>query len=136
MAVDVVVDRFRQLSKVLTGVSDLDPDLCTAYLQRLREEYPSQVADTLTAFAEMAQDEHLVFEVKRRIVEDKARGPLAHEIIAVWYTSEFVGADGKPKAGTQAQFNSGLLWKMIGAHAPANSKLHYGDWTKPPSVKP
>ena len=135
MVKDVAVDRFLQLSKVLTGAADLDNDLAAAYLKRLRDEYPSQVADTLTAFAAIAQDENLVFEVKRRIVEDKALGPLAHEIIAIWYTSEFVGADGKPKTGKQSEFYSGLLWQVIRAHAPTNSTLEYGDWKNPPKAR-
>ena len=135
MVKDVAVDRFLQLSKVLTGAADLDNDLAAAYLKRLRDEYPSQVADTLTAFAAIAQDENLVFEVKRRIVEDKALGPLAHEIIAIWYTSEFVGADGKPKTGKQSEFYSGLLWQVIRAHAPTNSTLGTGRWKNPPKAR-
>ena len=134
MAPNVAFDRFMQLSKILTGVSDLDPEIGAAYLTRLRSEYPSQVADALTAFASIAEDKHLIFEVKRRIVEDKGLGQLAREIIAIWYTSEFVGADGKAKTGTQAQFYSGLLWQVIGAHSPTNSKLNYGDWQNPPRL--
>src|SRR5262245_44445990 len=132
MTQDAAVGSFLQLSKVLTGSVDLDSELAAAYLKRLRDEYPSQVADTLTTFAAIAQDANLVFEVKRRIVEDKALGPLAHEIIAIWYTSEFVGADGKPRTGKQSEFYSGLLWQVIRAHAPTNSKLEYGDWKNPP----
>jgi hypothetical protein len=126
------IDRFVQLSNVLTGAPKLDPTLAEAYLGRLRAEYASQVTDVLTAFAAIEKDEHLVFEVKRRIVEDKALGALAQKIIAIWYTSEFVGADGKPKTGKQAEFYSGLLWQVIRAHAPTNSKLNYGDWKNPP----
>ena len=129
------IDRFAQLSNVLTGTPKLDPGLAAAYLGRLRAEYPSQVADALTAFAAIEKDEHLLFEVKRRIVEDKALGSLAQKIIAIWYTSEFGGADGKPKTGTQGQFYSGLLWQVIRVDAPTNSKLNYGDWKNPPSAR-
>jgi Membrane bound FAD containing D-sorbitol dehydrogenase len=131
----VDIDRFAQLSTLLTGAANLDPATAEAYLGRLRAEYPAQVADVLTAFAAIEKDEHLIFELKRRIVEDKALGPLAQKIIAIWYTSEFVGADGKPKTGTQAQFYSGLLWQVIRAHAPTNSKLNYGDWRNPPLAR-
>jgi hypothetical protein len=130
------IDRFLALSIVLTGTANLDPTLAEAYLGRLRAEYPVPVTDVLTAFAAIEKDEHLVFEVKRRIVEDKtpnsALHALAQKIIFIWYTSEFVGADGKPKTGTQEQFYSGLLWNVIRAHAPTNSKLKYGDWINPP----
>ena len=126
------IDRFEKLSKVLTGAPSLDQAWVEAYLGRLRAEYPTQVTDVLAAFAAIEKDDHLLFEVKRRIVDDKVRGPLAQKIIAIWYTSEFIGADGKPKTGTQAQFYSGLLWQVIRAHAPTNSKLNYGDWKDPP----
>jgi hypothetical protein len=56
MTENIAVDRFAQLSQILIGTSHLDPDLAVAYLGRLRAEYPSQVADTLTAFAAIAQD--------------------------------------------------------------------------------
>jgi len=129
------IDRFVQLSKVLTGAPGLDPATAESYLGRLRAEYPGPVTDVLAAFAAIEKDEHLVYEVKRRIVEDKALGSLAQKIIAIWYTSEFVGADNKPKTGTQAQFYSGLLWQVIRAHAPTNSKLNYGDWRNPPLAR-
>ena len=131
----VDIDRFIQLSKVLTGAPSLDPAMAEAYLGRLRVEYPAPVTDVLAAFAAIEKDQNPVFEVKRRIVEDKALGSLAQKIIAIWYTSEFVGADNKPKTGTQAQFYSGLLWQVIGAHAPTNSKLNYGDWRNPPLAR-
>jgi hypothetical protein len=129
------IDRFVQLSKVLTGARRLDPATAESYLGRLRVEYPAPVTDVLAAFAAIEQDEHLVYEVKRRMVDDKSLGSLAQKIIAIWYTSEFVGADGKPKTGTQAQFYSGLLWQVIRAHAPTNSKLNYGDWRNPPEAR-
>jgi len=57
----------------------------------------------LDTFSSFASDQYQLFEVKRRIVDDKTLGPLAQQIIAIWYTSEFVAADGKtPSAGTQA----------------------------------
>jgi hypothetical protein len=131
----VDIDRFVQLSKVLTGAPSLDPAMAEAYLGRLRVEYPAPVTDVLAAFAAIEKNEHLVYEVKRRIVDDKALASLAQKIIFIWYTSEFVGADNKPKAGTQQQFYSGLLWQVIGAHAPTNSKLNYGDWRNPPAAR-
>ena len=129
------IDTFTQLSSALTGAAKLDAGLAEAYLARLRAEFPAQTADILTAFSTIAAAPNLVFEVKRRIVEDKAQGALAQQINAIWFTSEFIGADGKPKTGTQTQFNSGLIWKVIRAYAPANSNLNYGDWRNPPAAQ-
>ena len=129
------IDRFVQLSKVLTGAPSLDPAMAEAYLGRLRAEYPAPVTDVLAAFAAIEKDQNPVFEVKRRIVEDKALGSLAQKIIAIWYTSEFVGPDGKTNGGTQAQYYHGLLWKVILAHAPTDSKQDYGYWAKAPNAE-
>jgi len=134
MAKNEALQNFKRLSAVLTGQPAPDPVLAEAYLARLQDEFPAQMFDTLRAFAAIADDDHLVFEVKRRIVESPALGAMAQKIIAIWYTSEFAGVGGAPRTGTQAQFNSGLLWKSIGADAPANSKLKSGDWSRPPQA--
>ena len=131
------LDGFIALSEILTGETGLDKTLADQYLQRLKGQYPAQMQSLLKTFGENATDpsagQYAVFEVKRRIIGDKNLQPVAQQIIAIWYTSEFVGADGKPKGGTQAQFYSGLLWKVIQAHAPTDSQGPYGYWTRRPS---
>ena len=129
------LDQFLSLSQILTGESDLNQELAAQYLQRLKDKYPTQMQNILTAFGKIAADEHAVFEVKRRIVGDSNLQPLAQQIISVWYTSEFVGPDGKTNGGTQAQYYHGLLWKVILAHAPTDSKQDYGYWAKAPNAE-
>lgn len=135
------LDSFIALSTVLTGEKGLDKTLADQYLQRLKAVYPVPIQDVLKAFGDIATDAHLVFEVKRRIAESAALAPFVQQIIRLWFTSEFFGPgpDGKPDAklgkpdtGTQDQYYSGLLWKVIQAHAPTNSKQDYGYWTTPP----
>ena len=137
------LDSFIALSKVLTGEKKLDKTLANDYLQRLKAQNPTQMQKILAEFSGIASDPYLVFEVKRRIVETKEAGKedlpaMAQQVIRLWYTSEFfpLGPDGKPVAnasgGTQKQYYSGLLWTVIQAHAPTNSKQKYGYWTKRP----
>jgi hypothetical protein len=127
------LDRFLRLSEILTGEARLDRTLAGEYLARLQTAYPQEMKDLLLAFGAIANDPYPVFEVKRRIVDDKKFSAMAQEITATWYTSEFLAADGKTAVvGTQAQFNAGLLWKVIKAHPPAHSTQSYGYWTKPP----
>jgi len=127
------LDQFAALSEILTGEKKVDKTLAGQYLGRLKTQYATQMQALLNTFDALARDKYPLFEVKRRIVNDKTLGPLAQQIIAIWYTSEFVGADGKtPNAGTQAQFYRGLLWNVIKAHPPTHSTLKYGYWTKPP----
>ena len=130
------LEKFIGLSEILTGEKKLDKTLASQYLGRLKAQYPVQMQALLNAFGEIAADKYPLFEVKRRIVDDKTLAPLVQQIIAVWYTSEFTAADGKtPSAGTQAQFYRGLLWKVIRAHPPTHSTLKYGYWTKPPKTR-
>lgn len=134
---------FTDLSRVLTGFEELEQEsdekngpaekLAPSYLRRLKERYPIPMQNLLTAFADIAEDEHLIFEVKRRIVENKDLQPIASQVIRIWYTSEFLDDLGKPQAGSQREFYGGLLWSAIKAHAPTASRLNYGDWQKPPA---
>lgn len=137
------LDLFLALSKVLTGEKKLDKTLADQYLQRLKGQNALQMQKVLDEFSKIANDQYLVFEVKRRIIETKEKGkedlpPMAQQIIRLWHTSEFfpLGPDGKPgstaNVGTQKQYYSGLLWKTIQAHPPTNSIQKYGYWTTKP----
>ena len=128
------MEQFTALSEILIGEKKVDKTLAGQYLDRLKTQYPTEMQALLSTFSALAGEKYLLFEVKRRIVDDKTLGPVARQIIAIWYTSEFTGADGKtPNAGTQAQFYRGLLWNAIKAHPPTHSTLKYGYWTKPPA---
>ncbi len=130
------LEKFADLSTILTGEKKLDKALAGQYLARLKAQYPAQMQTLLKTFGEIAADKYLNFEVKRRLVDDKTLAPLTQAIIGVWYTSEFTAPDGKtPSTGTQEQFYSGLLWKVIRAHPPTHSTLKYGYWTKPPKTR-
>lgn len=137
------LDSFLALSKVLTGASKLDKTLAAQYLQRLQTANADVMQQVLNEFRKIADDSYLDFEVKRRIVETKEKGKetlplMAQQIIRLWYTAEFfpIGPDGKlvanALAGTQKQYYRGLLWQVIQAHAPTNSKKKYGYWTEKP----
>ena len=135
MAQSTELDMFLALSKILTGEEELDLTLANQYLQRLKEQYPTQMQALLNTFGDLAADPYATFEVKRRSIDNKDLQPLNQQVISIWYTSEFVGADKNAKPGTRDQYYSGLLWKVIGAHAPAHSRQPYGYWAERPSPK-
>ena len=134
---------FIALSKILTAEKKLDKTLAGQYLDRLKARYPAQMQDLLTAYGTIATDKYVVFELKRRIMDNANLLPIAQQVIRIWYTAEFVlpGPDGKPspdgkaEGGTQEQFYAGLLWKVIQAHAPTHSTQNYGYWKTPPKAK-
>ncbi len=126
------LDLFVRLSRILTGVEDVDERFAESYLKRLKERYKIPMLTLLTTFKKIADDKYVLFEVKRRIIDDKTFEAIVPQIIRIWYTSEFTDECGKPHAGSQKEFYGGLLWRVIGAHAPTNSHLEYGDWQTPP----
>jgi len=137
------LDSFVALSKILTGEKALPKTLAAEYLQRLKAQNAGSMQKVLDQFSQIANDRYRVFEVKRRVAETKEPGKedlpaMAQQIIRIWYTAEFfpLGPDGKPTAtalsGTQQQYYSGLLWNVIQAHAPTDSKQSYGYWTTKP----
>ena len=129
------LDQFVALSQVLTGQRQLDQTRAEQYLQRLKNKYSAQMQDLLSAFGKIPPDTNVVFEVKRRIVDNAGLLPLAQQIIGIWFTAEFVGPDGKGDAGTQDQYYHGLIWDVILAHAPTDSHQEYGYWATPPRIE-
>jgi hypothetical protein len=127
------LDRFLALSLVLTGEDHLDKSLAEQYLKRLNDQYSQEMRNLLGEFDKIAKSSNLVLEVKQKIVENDGFHHLTAQIIKTWYTSEFNGPDNKTVfTGTQEQYYSGLLWKVIKAHPPSRSTEEYGYWTTQP----
>lgn len=131
--------QFIALSLVLTAEQQLSGPRAQSYFDRLKLAYPQQMTQLLSQFAVIAADRHLVFEVKRRIVDSVQHAPLVRQIIRCWLTSEFLEPDpagtpspAKPNTGSEDDFYSGLIWSVIEAHPPARSHRPYGYWAKRP----
>jgi hypothetical protein len=85
-------------------------------------------------------------EIRRRILGDEKLGPIARNIVKLWFTgiwyelphawSETYGArDGDATiTASPAAYAEGLLWTTIGAHAPGAKAPGYGSWTGPPVI--
>jgi hypothetical protein len=64
---------------------------------------------------------------------DTNLGPLAREIIVLWFTSAFFSEDGKTSTfDTPAQYFSALMWSAMHAHPPGLSGGYFGHWKYPP----
>lgn len=134
------LEKFIALSRVLTGEEELNETLADQYLKRLKDEYSAQLQGILDAFSAIAagtsSPSSAIFEIRKGILDNKDMQSAARQIISIWYTAEFVGKDGSAKGGTQAQYYSGLLWKVIKAHPPTFSTEGYGYWQTPPTELP
>jgi hypothetical protein len=124
---------FRSLSSVLTGEDLLDATLSEEYLARLQRVYASDLQALISTFANIHSCSGVVAELDRLLDQNPTLANVARQVIKVWYTGQFNEPDGTidgPK--TPAQYRSGLLWKVIQAHAPGYTNGTYGYWATAP----
>jgi hypothetical protein len=138
-----IVD-FLELSRILTGVDNLDVELGRKYLDRLNSS-PSnpfllQILDRFQGFKDTV---NVMNQVKEKIVADDSLRTTVCQIILLWYTSTVQDNLGlQPPAapvmrfGTQEEYFSGLAWSIIGAHPPGLSGGYFGHWRYRPDNEP
>ena len=128
-------DSFLELSKVLTGESQLDPRLSEQYRDRLNAAYPKELAELEAAFHAMPGGPDIEAKLKALLDERRDLARLARQLITLWYTAQFTGPDNKTyPPESEEQYVAGLLWRVIKAHPPgyAEGLGGYGYWTKHP----
>ena len=140
-----MIDDFMALSRVLTGVEDLDVNLGRHYSDRLASSpFQPQLDEILERFRAFKKGDKLVEQVKTKIVEVDRLRPTVCQIILLWYTSTVPDNLGmEPPAsslnfryGTPEEYFSGLAWKIIGAHPPGLSGGYFGHWRYRPDNEP
>lgn len=84
--------------------------------------------------------------LRRRIFGDEKLGPVARNIVKLWYIGiwyqlprEWADAYGaRPKDVTftpnASAYMEGLLWRAAGAHPPGAKAPGYGSWATPPRI--
>ncbi|MBD1895504.1 sugar dehydrogenase complex small subunit [Coleofasciculus sp. FACHB-129] len=134
-----MLDDFVALSSVLTGEHKLDRNLADQYMQRvLQEPVGNQLENLLKLFYEIqSEGDDIVGKIRKQIIENSTLGPLAKQIIILWYTSGFPEADGKTwRFGSPEGYFSSLMWSIIQAHPPGLSGGYFGHWKYPPDYIP
>ncbi len=86
--------------------------------------------------------------LRREIFGDEKLGPIARNIVKMWYSGVWFEL---PRAWTEAYgarennvtvtvsgkaYTEGLLWPAIGAHPPGAKAPGYGSWFLPPQIPP
>ena len=135
---------FLALSRILTGVDNLDADLGRQYLDRLNSSPFNLFLDQiLKRFRELKHKPDVADEVKKQIVAIDSLRPTVCQIVLLWYTSTVQDNLGmEPPAapvmrfGSQEEYFSGLLWTIIGAHPPGLSGGYFGHWRYRPDNEP
>jgi hypothetical protein len=140
---DSMLEDFLALSRILTGVIDLNAEIGRQYLERLEGSgLAPQVQSILKVFAGLTKDATLAKQVKAQIVWADALRPTVAQIVLLWYTSSLQDLTA-PAAGplvmqfgTQEEYFSGLAWKIMGAHVPGLSGGYFGHWHYRPDNEP
>lgn len=86
-------------------------------------------------------------ELRREILGDEKLGPVARNIIKMWYIgiweplpSRWIECYGPIEINSgfmvsAAAYREGLLWLTIGANPPGAKAIGYGAWALPPNLK-
>ena len=131
------IERFVALSAELTGFREVDiwgTGRARAHLDLLL----SVAGDDLTA--------RLLATPAHHALADPALGPLARNLIVLWYLGQWDqmprewrnrhGASPNDTAGvpSAAAFREGLVWAAIGAHPTGAKAPGFGSWATPPAL--
>jgi hypothetical protein len=85
--------------------------------------------------------------LRHRIFSDDRLGPVARNVIKLWYAGmwcalppEWIDCYGartaaETSAVTAAAYQEGLLWPAIGANPPGAKAPGYGSWAQPPRIE-
>lgn len=147
------LEQFVALSVTLTGYDSAElygTGLVTTYFTLL----PSIIGDELfgdfmtrwvyTDERGAGDDALLETLIREQIFEDPDFGPIARNLVTLWYTGQWnqLPADWRNKHGawandvtyivSPAAYVEGLVWKAMGTHAKAAKAPGYGSWALPP----
>lgn len=133
------VEIFCEVSRVLTGVAEINTRLAAIYLDRIRQD--PDAAKSLAAFlatavtviaAPMTQREELA---RVHLVDAPGLAPVTRRIIVLWYTGHLPTAADPSKLAdlkTPEEYFGALMWSVMGAHPPGLSGGYFGYWRYPP----
>lgn len=160
MTTDAFED-FLSLSVDLTAFGETDllgTGLAHRYLDKVRDACGHEVVGDLleahrTARTEATGDgahpdpQRLDRALRHRIFSDERLGPVARNVIKLWYAGTWYGLPPEwtdshgahPAAETStvtaASYQEGLLWRAIAANPPGAKAPGYGAWAQPPSIE-
>jgi D-sorbitol dehydrogenase-like protein len=136
-----MLEEFLALSRILTGVANLDKRLGQQYLDRLTSTpHDVLVRQILDRFRTIGTGEAAAQKVKDQILGDDALRPTVCQIVLLWYTSA-MRDDANATAidlrfASQEEYFGGLVWPILGAHIPGLSGGYFGHWRYRPENEP
>jgi hypothetical protein len=136
-----MLEDFLTLSRILTGVETLDPELGAQYLDRLMSSpWSIPVQRILERLRSFHPGGDLPAQVQQTILPDDTLRPAVCQIVLLWYTSAL--RDNSSNAALALRYGdargyfSGLVWRLLGAHQPGLSGGYFGHWHYRPDNEP
>lgn len=124
---------FIALSRALTGETNLDQAIASHYEVRLHAHFGGDFVRLLEAFGKDSGEKGEEEAVRNSLALEPGFHRVAREIIRAWYTGQFQTPNEVTEPPLEvAQYSNGLLWRVIGAHAPGFTNTGYGEWEKAP----
>lgn len=138
-------------STLVTGFSDFQlkgTGMTELYYKTVTSVVGETVmSELLEAFDNIASDESsLEKQLRVKILSDEKLGPVARNIIKLWYIGTWyqLPAAWRQRFGANEAdrdfipdpnaYVEGLLWPAIGAHPPGAKAPGYGTWTEAPVI--
>lgn len=135
---------FLRVSEALTGVRPLDRHLGARYLERYatHPQLSLLLPRLLHAFRDLGSSDAPASDadIEKNIMQNTSLRPAAEQLIYVWYVSAFFlpRTDDPSKStwvyGSPEEYERGLIWSTIRAHAPMTRGGPYGYWADAPSL--
>jgi hypothetical protein len=137
-----LLGKFVRLSEVITGFSPLDQYLASDYLKRFAS-HPRTTAslpDLISAWDELSQSGKPLTDdvVRTRFFDDEKLRFGTQQLIYLWYLSALAMPDADKQLtwiyDEVEQYEKGLLWKAVHAHAPMMHGGYTGHWRNKPKT--
>jgi hypothetical protein len=140
---------FVALSAALTGFREVDlwgTGQVDVYLRELIATVGEDVVARLLATGDKAVSARHPKRAVKALLADKETGPVAKNVIVLWYTGAWRPLPNKwrnrygaspldvARVISPASYRSGLVWKAIGAHPKGANGTGFASWAKPPTL--
>lgn len=144
------LDAFLELSVALTGFSRfqlLGTSMAKSYLEVLESTVSRMILSRLfEVFHGLPRDEGRKHALARQILDDTQLGPVARNIIMLWYCGTWTQLPAHWRAANGASpldetrvvsarsYVAGLQWTLVGAHPAGAREQGFAAWAIPPKV--
>ncbi|MCA9056903.1 MAG: hypothetical protein KDA85_00330 [Planctomycetaceae bacterium] len=159
MSGSVSVDEFVGLSAALTGFSAEElqgTGLCESHYRDVAKIIGGRIFGRLlltwqqvTVECGSENEAALNRKLKSAILESPLMGPVARNLVTLWYTGNWnqlprdwrdtygATADDSTRVMSAEAYREGLIWRAIGGHPPAAKSTGFGSWSFPvPGAEP